>query len=96
MPFKDISYLELWRPFVQQSGIICAILVEAIKRNKNYFKFGPVVQEDMSFKRFLIWSSGGPPVQWSRTIYAILKEGIMANIHVKLYEIWTSGLGDVI
>ena len=40
----------------------------------------------MSFKRFFIWSSGGPSVQWSRTIYAILKEGIMGNIHVELYE----------
>ena len=40
-------------------------------------------------------SSGGPPVQWSGTIYAIFKEGIMGNIHVKLYEIWTSGSGDV-
>ena len=47
------------------------------------FQFGPVVQEEMLFKRFLIWSSGCPPVQWSRTIYAILKEGIMGNIHVK-------------
>ena len=50
----------------------------------------------MSFKRFLIWSSGDPPVQWSGTIYAILKEGIMENIHVKLYEIRTSGSGDVV
>ena len=56
-----------------------------------FMKFGPVVQEEMSFKRFLIWSSGNPPVQWSGTIYAILKEGIMGNIHVKLYGIWTSG-----
>ena len=47
----------------------------------------------MSFKRFLIWSSGGPRVQWSGTIYAILKEGTMGNIHVKLYEIRTSGSG---
>ena len=47
----------------------------------------------MSFKIFLIWSSGDPPVQWSRTINAILKEGIMGNIHVKLYEIRTSGSG---
>ena len=47
----------------------------------------------MSFKRFLIWSSGDPPVQWSGTIYAFLNEGIMGNIHVKLYEIWTSGSG---
>ena len=29
--------------------------------------------------------------------YALLKEGIMRNIHAKLYEIWTSGSeGDVI
>ena len=47
----------------------------------------------MSFKRFLIWSSSGPPVRWSGIIYAILKEGIMRNIHVKLYEIWTSCSG---
>ena len=47
----------------------------------------------MLFKRFLIWSSGGPPVQWSATIYAMLKEGIMGNIPVKLYEIWTSSSG---
>ena len=50
----------------------------------------------MSFKRFLIWSSGGPPVQWSGAIYTILKEGIIGNIYVNLYEIWTSGSGDVI
>ena len=52
-----------------------------------------MVQEQILFKGFLIWSSGGPPVQWSKTIYAILKEGIMGNMHVMLYEIWTSGLG---
>ena len=52
----------------------------------------------MLFKRFLmIWSSDDPPVKWSGTIYAILKESIMGNIHVKLYEIWTSGSeGDVV
>ena len=51
----------------------------------------------MSFKMFLTWSSGGPPLQLSGTIYAILNKGIMGNIHVKLYEIWTSGSGgDVI
>ena len=50
------------------------------------FSFGPVVQE-MLFKLFFIWSSGYPPVRWSGTIYAILEEGIMGNILVKLYEI---------
>ena len=47
----------------------------------------------MSFKRFLIWSSDRPPVRLSKTIYAFLKDGIMGNYHVKLYEIWTSGSG---
>ena len=41
----------------------------------------------MSFKIFIIWSPGGPSVQWSEIIYAILKEGIMGNIHVNSYEI---------
>ena len=51
----------------------------------------------MSYKIFLIWSSGGPPVRWSEIYFAISKEGIMGNIHVKLYEIRTSGsVGDVI
>ena len=50
----------------------------------------------MSFKRFLIWRSDGPPDRWSKIIYAILKEGIMGDIHVKLFKIWTSGLGDVV
>ena len=48
----------------------------------------------MPFKIFHICSSGDPPVQWSKTIYVLLKEGIMGNIHVKLYEIWTSGSGE--
>ena len=61
----------------------------------NNFEFGSVVQE-MSFKRSFL-SSGSPPVWCSRTIYAILKEGIIGNIHVKLYGIWTSGSkGDVV
>ena len=38
-------------------------------------------------KDFFNWSSGRGP------IYAILKEVIMGNIHVKLYEIWTRGSG---
>ena len=48
-----------------------------------YFEFGSVVQENMSFKRFLIWSSCSSPVWCSRTFYASLKEGIMVDTHVK-------------
>ena len=47
----------------------------------------------MLFKTVLIWSSGGPPVQWRGTIYAILKMAIMGNIHVKLDVIWKGGSG---
>ena len=43
-------------------------------------KFGPLVQEAMSFERFLIWSSCVPPVQLSGTICAILLEGILGTI----------------
>ena len=35
MSFKDISYLELWRPLFLRSGTICAILVEGIMRNNS-------------------------------------------------------------
>ena len=63
---------------------------------ENNIEFGSVVQEKMSFERFLIWSSGSPLVWWSRTICAILKEGIMGNIHVKIYEILTRGSEDVV
>ena len=42
---------------------------------------------------FLIYSSGGPPAQRSGSICAILVQGNMGNIHVKLFEIWTSGSG---
>ena len=52
-----------------------------------------MVKEDILFKIFPIWSSGDSPVQWSRTIYAILDERIMGNICVKLLQIWTSGSG---
>ena len=42
-------------------------------------------------KQILIWSSGGPFVQRSGTICAILFKGIIRNNSVKLLKIWTSG-----
>ena len=64
MLFKGISDLELWQPFSSVEHNHLCNLVEGIMRNNsvNYFEFGSVVQEKMSFKRFLIWSSGRPPV----------------------------------
>ena len=95
MPFKGIFYLKLWQPFCLAERNHLCNLVEGIQRNKsfNLFEFGTVVQEEMSFKSFRIWSSGDPPIQGSKTIYAILKEGIMGNSYVKLYEIRTIGSG---
>ena len=71
------SYLELWQPFCSaERNYFCNI-------GRGYYeeqfcdffsKFWSVVQE-MSFIRFLIWSSGSPPVQWSGTIYAIFGIG---------------------
>ena len=86
MLFKAISYLELWRLFCSTEWNYLFNFVRGHYEEQVcefYFEFGQVVQVEMSFKRFLIWSSGGPPVQWSGTIYANLKEGSMGNIHVK-------------
>ena len=66
------------RPFVQQSGTICAILVEGIKRNNSVKLFFNLDQwlRSCLLKIFLIWSYCGPIVQRSGTICAILVEGI--------------------
>ena len=43
-----------------------------------------------------IFSSGGHFVWQSKTVCAMLVEGRMGKIHVKLFKIWTSGSeGDV-
>ena len=63
MSLKGISYLELWQPFCSAEQN-CEKLVEGIIWNNSYhFEFGLVVQEKVSFKLFLIRSSGGPLVR---------------------------------
>ena len=98
MPFKCISYLELWQPFCSpERNHLCNFGRRYLEEQfcEIILNLGQsVVQVEMLFKRFLIWSSGGPPVRWSGAIYAILKVGIMGNIHVKLYAIWTSDSGE--
>ena len=90
--FKDISYLELWQPPCSVDIYhLCNIgrrhheeqFCEIILTSGQWFR------RRCCLKDFLIWSSGSPPVWCNRTIYAILIEGIMGNIHVKLYKIWT-------
>ena len=38
------------------------------------------------FKKNLIWSSDGPRVRWSGTIYTILVEGIIGIIYVSYFK----------
>ena len=63
MSFKDISYLELWRPFCSlEQSHLCNF---GRGHYEEYFseiilKFGTVVQEDMSFKYISIQSSDNP------------------------------------
>ena len=54
--------------------------------NGNYFKFGPVVQEEMSFNDGYILSSGGHIVRWSGMVWENLVEGILGYIPVKWFE----------
>ena len=52
---------------------------------RNYFEIRRLAYEDMSFKGFSIFSSGGHFVQWGGTILAILVEGHPRDISVKLF-----------
>ena len=88
MSYKDISYLELWCPlFSAGQNQLCNF---DVGYQEEQF-CGIIINLNQLFRRcylkvFLICSSGSAPVQWSGTICAILKEGIMRKIHVKLYE----------
>ena len=63
----------------------------------NHFEFGQEAQEEeMSSKYFLSGALAALLFGEAKPICAILKEVIMGNIHVKLYEIWSSGLRDVV
>ena len=98
MLFKNISYLELWQPFLSaERNHLCNFgrgsyeeqFCEIILSLSQWFR-------RCRLKKKPFWSSGSPPVRWRGTIYAILKEGIIGNIYVKLSKIWTSGSGDVV
>ena len=59
-------------------------------------KFGPVVQDKLSFKDISYLKLWQPFVQWTGTICAILEEGIMRNNPVKLFRIWSISAGNAI
>ena len=86
MLFKCISDLELWQPFCSAEhnhlfnfsrGYYEKQLCEIILNLSQWFR-------RTWLSKIYIWCSGGPPVQLSQTTYAILKEGIIGNIQVKL------------
>ena len=79
MSYKGISYLELWRPFCSaESNHLCNF---GRRHHEEQFceiiEFGPVVQEEMSFKVILYLTLWWPLLQWSGTFCAILVEGIL-------------------
>ena len=88
MSFKDISYLELWQSLCSvDKNHLCNF-------DKGHYEeqFCEIILNlDQWFRRrcllkiFCIWSSGGPFVQRSRTVCAILVEGIKRNNSVKLF-----------
>ena len=88
MPFKGISYLELWLQFCSaEPNHLCNF-----GRRYQEEQFCEIILNlDQWFRRrcnlniFLIWCSGGPSVQQSRTICAILVGGSMRNNSVKLF-----------
>ena len=71
MPFKVISYLELWWTFCSAE---CNHLCSFDRRHHEeqfceiYFNLDQWFKRRCLLKIFLIWSSGGPFVQRSRTI----------------------------
>ena len=76
--------MAIWFHGVEPFG---AILMDGIMRNisVNLFIFNLDQRVRCTLKIFLIYSSGGHFVQLSRTICAILVEGIMRNTFVKLF-----------
>ena len=87
MPLKDISYLELWQPFIQWTGIICAILEEGTMSNNPVKLFGNWTNgsggmpcKGISYLAFL-----QPLSSAERNHLCNLVEGIMRNISVKLF-----------
>ena len=98
MPFKGISYLDIWQSFCSAE---CSHLLNFGRGypEEQFCEF--ILNLGQWFRRrcrlkYFLSRAGGPPVRWSGTIYAILKEGNTGNIHLKLYEICTSGSGDVV
>ena len=88
MSVKDISYLELLKPFCSVERNHLFNLGRGFKK-EHFCEI--ILNLDQWFRRrcllkiFLIWSSDGPFIQQSGTIRAILLEGINRNNSVELF-----------
>ena len=87
MPFKEISYLELWRPLY---SVDLNHLCNFGRRHHEEQFCEIILNLDQWCRRkcclkVFIWSSGSPFVKQSGTICAILEEGILRNNSVKLF-----------
>ena len=81
-PFKGISYLKPWQSFCSsEQNHLCNF-------GRRYYEeqfceiilnLGLWFKRRCCLKDFLSGALSGPPVRWSQTIYAILKEGIMGG-----------------
>ena len=91
--FKDISNLYFWLPFY--SIVQVGLCNYGREHNEKHF-CEITLNLDNWFRRchFKIFLCSDTHFVWqSWTICAILFEGIMRNISVKLFCIWTGGLG---
>ena len=89
MSFKDISYLELWRPFLfsKERNHLYDFGKGSYKEQLSeiILKFGPVVREGVIKTHFLSRALANPLFGGAKPFVAILVDGIMMNNSVKLF-----------
>ena len=97
MLIKGISYLDIWQPFGSAKySYLCNLgrgyyeeqFCEIILNLGQWFKSRCCLK--ISYLKLF-----GPSCSVERN-HLCNFEGIMGNLHVMLYEIWTSGSGDVV
>ena len=87
--FKDFSFFSSGGHLVNRSGTILAILVGShlgnipMKFESHWPKGSGGVSFYANYPRFSIFSSSGHFVHQSKTVLAILVEGLLSNISMK-------------
>ena len=82
MSYKAVSYLELWQPFCSEEwNLLCNF---GRRHHEEHF-CEIILNLDQWFRGRFCLKDFFSRAQWTGTIYAILVESIMGNIHVKLF-----------